>query len=316
MKIAIQTPPENCSFAALEEVWQTADEMGFAAAFTFDHLVPLNGVARPNATVSVPEGPQFEGWATLCALAARTRNMQVGTLVSGITYRPPVILAKMAVTLDHITRGRAILGVGAAWHEVEHHMFGIEYPGVGERMTRLDEGLQIFRRLFTEDEVTFNGSSYQLRNAVFDPKPVRPEGIPLLVGGSGNRLKNIVARNADMFNSFAAPWEWADVNADLDARMVKYGRDPKSLMRTAFVFSDLSGDKNAEDGLLHTFQKNRGGTEEEVRKRIVLGSPDDMISVLKGYEEAGIEMAILNLRPPFSAEEVARFAQEVLVAFD
>lgn len=315
MKIAIQTPPENCSFAALEEVWQTADEAGFAAAFTFDHLVPLNAGARPNLPIGVPDGPQFEGWATLCALAARTKQMQVGTLVSGITYRPPIILAKMAVTLDHITRGRAILGVGAAWHEVEHRMYGIEYPAVGERMTRLDEALQIFRRLFTEDQVTFEGSAYRMENAVFDPKPVRKEGIPLLVGGSGNRLKNIVARNADMFNSFAAPWEWSEVNADLDARLAKHGRDPKELMRTAFVFSDLSGDAAKEEDLLRTFQKNRGGTEEEVRKRIVIGSPDNMIEVLKGYERAGIEMVILNLRPPFSAEEVARFAREVLVAF-
>jgi alkanesulfonate monooxygenase SsuD/methylene tetrahydromethanopterin reductase-like flavin-dependent oxidoreductase (luciferase family) len=315
VKIAIQTPPENCSFAALEEVWQTADEAGFAAAFTFDHLVPLNAGARPNLPIGVPDGPQFEGWAALCALAARTKHMQVGTLVSGITYRPPIILAKMAVTLDHITRGRAILGVGAAWHEVEHRMYGIEYPAVGERMTRLDEALQIFRRLFTEDQVTFEGASYRMENAVFDPKPVRKEGIPLLVGGSGNRLKNIVARNADMFNSFAAPWEWAEVNADLDARLAKNGRDPKELMRTAFVFSDLSGDAAKEDDLLRTFQKNRGGTEDEVRKRIVIGNPDNMIEVLKGYERAGIEMVILNLRPPFSADEVARFAREVLVAF-
>ena len=315
MKIAIQTPPENCTFQALEEVWQVADESGFAAAFTFDHLVPLNPGARPNLPIGVPDGPQFEGWATLCALAARTKNMQVGTLVSGITYRPPIMLAKMAVTLDHITRGRAILGVGAAWHEVEHKMYGIEYPAVGERMTRLDESLQIFRRLFTEDEVTFEGASCQMHQAVFNPKPVHKQGIPLLVGGSGNRLKNIVARNADMFNSFAAPWEWAEVNADLDARMTKYGRDPKSLMRTAFVFSDLSGDAAKEEDLLRTFQKNRGGTEEEVRKRIVIGNPDNMIEVLKGYEQAGIEMAILNLRPPFSAVEVSRFAQEVLVAF-
>lgn len=316
MKIAIQTPPEHCTMASLEEVWQTADEAGFAAAFTFDHLVPLNAGARPNMPIGVPDGPQLEGWATLCALAARTKRMQVGTLVSGITYRPPIVLAKMAVTLDHITRGRAILGVGAAWHEVEHKMYGIEYPAVGERMTRLDESLQMFRRLFTEQEVTFKGKHYELNSAVFDPKPVRKEGIPLLVGGSGDRLKNIVARNADMFNSFAAPWEWEAVNQDLDARLTKNGRKPSDLMRTAFIFSDLSGDEAKERNLLETFQKNRGGTEEEVRRRIVIGNPDNMISVLKGYEEAGIEMAIINLRPPFSADEVARFAKEVLVAFN
>ena len=316
MNIAIQTPPEHCTLQTLEEVWQTADETGFAAAFTFDHLVPLNAGDRPNMQIGVPDGPQLEGWATLCALAARTKRMQVGTLVSGITYRPPIILAKMAVTLDHITRGRAILGVGAAWHEVEHKMFGIEYPAVGERMTKLDEALQMFRRLFTEDEVTFRGRHFQLNSAVFNPKPVRKGGIPLLVGGSGDRLKTIVARNADMFNSFAAPWEWGAVNEDLDARLARYGRKPSDLIRTAFIFSDLSRDESKEDNLLETFQKSRGGTVDEVRRRIVTGDPDNMISVLKSYEEAGVEMAIINLRPPFSSEEVARFAEEVLVAFN
>lgn len=313
MQLAIQTPPEHTTFAALRDVWQAADELGYSAAFTFDHFVPLNAGQRPSSGPSgVPDGPQLEGWATLAALAAGTRNLQVGTLVTGVTYRHPVLLAKLAVTVDEITGGRAILGIGAAWHAAEHQMYGFDYPAVGERMGRLDEALTIFRRLCTEERVDFAGRYYQLTEAVFDPKPVRPEGIPILVGGSGDRLKRIAARHATMFNSFAAPWEWAAVNADLDAKLESVGRAPSELERTAFVFAELSGDTAAEDALVRTFQSTRGGTDDEVRRRILVGTPDDMTAVLRSYAAAGVSTVILNLRPPHSTDGIERLAREVL----
>lgn len=314
MKIAIQTPPENVSFAELDEVWQAADEFGVDAAFTFDHFVPLSPGQRPGGPDALPGGPQLEGWTTLAALGARTRRLQVGTLVSGLTYRHPVLFAKMAVTLDHITGGRAILGLGAAWHETEHRLYGFDYPPVGERMGRLDEALEICRRLFAEDTVDHDGRYWRLLGAPFDPKPVRESGIPILVGGSGPRLKGIAARHATMFNSFSAPWEWPAVNADLDERLGRVGRAPDDLVRTAFVFADLSGDATAGDALVAQFRANRGGTDDEVRRRVVVGDPDDMIPVLRSYTDAGIDMAILNLRPPYPIEGLRRFVDEVVPA--
>lgn len=312
MKVAIQTPPEHTDYISLRDIWQAADGLGFHAAFTFDHLVPLNQGQRPGLVQGVPDGPQLEGWATLCALAALTENLHVGTLVSGVTYRHPAMLAKMAVTLDHITAGRAILGVGAAWHAAEHAMYGIPFPEVGERMGRLDETLQIFHSLCHQDATTFAGRWYQLNDAVFDPKPVRPAGVPVLVGGSGPRLKRIAARSADLFNSFSAPWEWEGVNAELDELMRAAGREPGALTRTAFVFAELSGDLDAEQRLVTTFQTQRGGTEHEVRSRVLVGSPDDMRQVLDAYANAGVEMVIVNLRPPLSVKALERFAREVL----
>jgi alkanesulfonate monooxygenase SsuD/methylene tetrahydromethanopterin reductase-like flavin-dependent oxidoreductase (luciferase family) len=316
--ISIQTPPEHVDYAQLRDVWLAADELGFHAAFTFDHLVPLQPGARPGNEGPVPAGTQLDGWITVAALAATTRRLQVGTLVTGVTYRHPAVLAKMAVTLDHVSGGRAVLGVGAAWHESEHRMFGIDFPPVGERMTRLDETLASFRLLCdTAGPVDFAGSTWQLAGAVFEPKPVRPDRrLPVLVGGSGRRLMGIAARHADLYNGFWAPWEWADVNARLDRMLADAGRAPGELQRAAYVFSELSGDADATAELVARFRQTRGGSDDEVRSRILAGEPDAMVAVLRSYGDAGVGHVIVNLRPPFDVEALARFAATVLPAVD
>jgi alkanesulfonate monooxygenase SsuD/methylene tetrahydromethanopterin reductase-like flavin-dependent oxidoreductase (luciferase family) len=314
MHLAIQTPPENTTFVELRDTWQAADELGFRAAFTFDHFVPLDPGAKPSPTAAIPNGTQLEGWTTLAALAVCTSKMMVGTLVTGVTYRHPIVVAKMAVTLDKISGGRAILGIGAGWHEAEHRMYGIDYPTAGERMGRLDEALTIFHRLCTEDTVDFDGRWYQLAGAVFEPKPVHASGIPVLVGGSGDRLKRVAARHATMFNSFSPPWEWAAVNADLDVRLDAAGRSPADLERTAYVFAELSGERDRDDALVAMFQRNRGGTDDEVRRRVLVGDPDTMIAALRGYADAGVHTAIINLRPPYRTQKLETLARDVMPA--
>jgi len=317
MQIAVQTPPEHTDYSRLLDIWQTADGLGFAAGFTFDHFVPLNPGARPSGPGGTPDGPQFEGWITLAALGAATSRLDVGTLVTGVTYRHPVLLAKMAVTLDHVTGGRALLGLGAAWHEAEHAMYGFDYPTVGDRMTLLDETLEVFALLCTAgDPVDYEGSCVRLDGACFDPKPVRPGGVPVLVGGSGERLRRIAARRGDWYNGFWAPREWPEVNDGLDGLLARHGRSPGDLKRTAFVFSELADDPDTTDALVRTFQATRGGTEEEVRARIVAGSPEQMVAVLESYAAAGVDLAILNIRPDQGAADVERFGEHVLPAFD
>ena len=309
MRLAIQTPPENTDIGALREVWAAADDLGFDAAFTFDHFVPLNPTP-PGA--SLPGG-QLEGWVTLATLAAATRRLRVGTLASGVTHRHPSLLAKMAVTLDHATGGRAVLGLGAAWNEPEHRMFGLEFPPVGSRMDRLDEALEVCSLLFrSTGAVSFEGRHYRLRDAVFEPKPVGADGIPILVGGSGDRLRSIAARRASIFNSFFAPWQWGEVNQDLDRRLVAAGRRPEDLERSAFVFAELSRDPVRERALVEHFQRTRGGSEEEVRARVVLGDPGRAVAVLRAYAEAGVSLVVLNLRPPHDPDGLAWLAREVM----
>ena len=319
MRFAIQTPPERTTFSALRDLWQAADELGFSAAFTFDHLLPLHPGERPGVPAPAERsGSQFEGWTVLTALAAGTRNLQVGTLVSGVTYRHPAVLAKMAVTLDHVTDGRTILGLGAGWHAQEHAAFGIGFPDVGERMARLDETLTMFHLLCNSGgaPVDFEGRYCRLHQAVFNPVPVRASGIPVLVGGSGARLKRIAARHASWFNTFAAPWEWVAINGDLDGLLHAAGRRPADLLRTAYVFAELSGDAAQEDRLVETFQATRGGTADEVRKRVLVGSPGDMSATLRSYADAGVDLVIINLRPPYGpvVAGLERFAKEVIPA--
>ena len=317
MQIAFQTPPEHTDYSRLLDIWQTADELGFAAGFTFDHFVPLNPGARPSQAGGVPDGPQLEGWITLAALGASTSRVDLGTLVTGVTYRHPVLLAKMAVSLDHVSGGRALLGVGAAWHEAEHAMYGFDYPGVGDRMSMLEETLEAFSLLCSAGgEVDYDGRFVQLAGACFDPKPVRPGGVPVLVGGSGERLRRIAARRADWYNGFWAPWEWSEVNDGLDEQLARSGRSHDDLKRTAFLFSELANDPATTEGLVSTFRNIRGGTEAEVRARIVAGPPNQMVSVLESYAAAGVDLAILNIRPDQGAAEIERFGEQVLPAFD
>src|SRR5438445_4221576 len=157
-----------------------AEEGGFASVWVMDHFWQLPALGGPDE-------PILEAYTLLGALAARTARVQLGTLVTGVTYRNPALLAKMVTTLDVISKGRAILGIGAAWYEPEHDGFGFPFPRAGERLDRLEEAVQICRALFRDDRPTWRGRYYSIADARNVPRPVRPGGPPLMIGGSGAR---------------------------------------------------------------------------------------------------------------------------------
>src|SRR5207237_836894 len=183
-------------FERVAEIAVTAERSGFDSVWVMDHYYQIPMVGRP-------EEPMLEAYTALSGLAARTSRVRLGAMVTGVTYRNPAFLAKVVTTLDLVSSGRAILGIGAAWNEQEHRGFGWDFPAVKERMDRLEEALQVCRAMFTEDRPTFQGRFYRIEEAINSPRPVTPGGPPILIGGGGERRTlKLVAKYADASNIF------------------------------------------------------------------------------------------------------------------
>jgi len=223
-------------FARLAEAARVAEEAGFDAISVPDHV-------HQNQVGGGPASPMFEAYTVLGALAAVTSSAQLFSLVSPVTLRAPGLLAKAVTSVDVISGGRAVLGVGAGWDVAEHEAYGIEFPGLGERFDRLDEELSICRAMFNEEQANFTGKFYAAKDAHNSPRPVRGS-IPVLVAGGGEkRTLDLVARYADACNVFAG--DPADVRRKFDvleAHCERIGRDPAEITRTVFAFdtSDLA----------------------------------------------------------------------------
>jgi F420-dependent oxidoreductase-like protein len=183
----------------------------------------------------VMTGDVFEAWTLLAAMAQATKRIRIGCMVTGNTYRHPAVLAKMAVTVDHLSGGRLEFGLGAAWVEAEHTMLGIHFGTLRERLDRFEEACRLIRALWTEDRVTFDGEHYQLRDAYSNPKPVQQPYPPIWVGGRGRkRTLRIAAEYADVWNTPAAdPEEVAELSGVLDRHCADVGRDPAEIRRSS-----------------------------------------------------------------------------------
>ena len=203
-----------------------AEDAGLDGIWVFDHLKALYGD---------PKGPSMEGWTLLAGLARETSGVRLGTLVTGMTYRHPSMLAAEVVTVDHLSNGRVECAVGAAWNEPEHRELGFPFPSLRDRMDRLEEAVQVLRRLFTEDDVTFDGRHYRLENATYNPKPIQRPHPPIWIGGEGrSRTLPIAGRYADAWHGWADnAEELAEINGIIDRAAEEAGRDPASILRAS-----------------------------------------------------------------------------------
>jgi F420-dependent oxidoreductase-like protein len=230
ISIGFQAWATNTSWRELMAAGRSVDDSGFEALWSNDHFLPALGA---EAVVGPVDGPVFEGWSTLMGWAAVTSRVRLGCLVSGVAYRNPALLVRLATALDHASAGRAVLGIGAGWHEREHGMFGFAFPSLRERLDRLDEAAAICRGLLDGARVTHAGQWFETLDAVNDPLPVQAR-LPLVIGGSGEkRTLRIVARYADWWNADGDdPAELTRLNGVLDEHCAAVGRDPTSIRRT------------------------------------------------------------------------------------
>jgi len=281
VRFGVQTHPQNVAYKDLLQTWQEIDELGFDTAFVFDHFIPIYSDAN---------GPCLEGWTLLSALAAQTKQVKVGVLVTGNTYRNPALLAKMAATVDHVSNGRLILGMGAGWFALEHTAYGIPFSTAGGRAKQLVEAVEVVNLLFTQERSNFTGKYYQLKDAPFAPKTVQKPHPPILIGGMGpKRIQPLVARHGDIWNFFVRdgdPQEAKQINAKFDEICRKVGRDPAQVERS-----------------ISLRPPQLSGTTEEVHGRI------------QALVDAGVQHFIISLPAPYDRALLHRFAKDVIPTF-
>jgi F420-dependent oxidoreductase-like protein len=237
LRWGIKTSPQHTTYDALLKIWQDAENTpAFEHAWLFDHFNPIGGDL---------DGPCFEGWTLLAALAAQTSRLRLGLMVAGNTYRHPAVHAHMAATVDVISNGRLDFGIGAGWNEYEHQSMGIPLYPPGERIRRLGEACEITKRLFTQQLTDFDGRYYQLKEARLEPKPIQKPYPPFVIGGSGEKLTlRVVAQYADVWNfgGFDDVEQFRQKLHVLHEHCADVGRDPEEIklsVQTRINYDDL-----------------------------------------------------------------------------
>jgi alkanesulfonate monooxygenase SsuD/methylene tetrahydromethanopterin reductase-like flavin-dependent oxidoreductase (luciferase family) len=270
--------------------------------WTWDHFVPLDGD---------PKGPMFEAWELLAAWGALTTRVRLGTLVTGNTYRHPPVLAKMVATLDHITNGRAMLGLGAAWHEGEHAMYGIRFPTTAGRLARMDEAARVLRLLLDEPVANFTGKHYVLKDAIAEPKPVQ-ERLPLLIGGGGEqKTLRTVAKYADYWHGHGTPEVIAHKLEVLAAHCAEVGRDVREIKPLTSVRPDVvlrAKVSDVEAQLERVRVRSKGAEPMQMNP---IHTVDALVERCAALWRAGARGFILYFMAPFDHETMERIATEV-----
>jgi F420-dependent oxidoreductase-like protein len=290
---------------SLKNLITKAENSGFDSFWVMDHFHQIQFVGRP-------EEPMLEGWTVISMLAAITTKIKLGTLVTGVIYRYPSVLAKIAATLDVLSKGRLFMGIGAGWNEQESLAYGISFPSNQERMLRLEEAIQVIRKMWTEEPyATFNGKYYQIRNAYCNPKPIQKPSPPILIGGSGERKTlKIVAKYADACNLFGSPETVRKKLDILKEHCKSVGRDYSSILKTKL--SAIIVDDN-NDMAKNRVRKTFGGIpEEQIKEFVIYGTPEDVSRQIEIFEQVGIQYLTVNLEPYGELEALDTFANKVI----
>lgn len=300
MKFGTQLWAQATDWASFRDTVVAADAAGWDSAWTWDHILAIQGPWRQ---------PIFEGWMSLAAWGAVTSRIRLGLMVGANTFRNPGLTAKLATTLDHITDGRAILGIGGAWFEREHEALGIDFgAGFGERLDRLDEAVGLIRRLLDGEEFSHHGKYYRFHEASQLPRPVQAR-LPILIGGSGPRKTlRTVARYGDAWNTSGSLDELAERNRILAEHCADVGRDPATIERTA-SFPMVIRDDRADAEAVFTAQLTHNGLHAFPDQPLALGSPAVIADLIRPYRDLGFTTVIARMPAPYDRQTIDRLGE-------
>jgi alkanesulfonate monooxygenase SsuD/methylene tetrahydromethanopterin reductase-like flavin-dependent oxidoreductase (luciferase family) len=297
IKIGALLWTQGTDWPSFLEAARAVDRAGFDSIWVSDHLLSPTGPSS---------GPIFEGWTVISALGALLGRTQVGHIVGSNTFRHPGLVAKMAATLDHITDGRAVLGLGAGWLEIEHRAHGLAFESSpGQRIDRLADSVRIIRDLLDGRTVHTTGRFYSLDGAAHSPLPLQGR-VPILIGGEGRvKTLRLVAEAADMWNARGSVDELAELDAILREHCREVGRDPDAIERTTVRWIVIRDDPVAAARDLDAFNRRHGITRFDP-KITAIGTPADVAEALRPVVDIGFRHLVASLRSPWDHETIAR----------
>jgi len=299
--------PDGRLFERVAEIALAAEGSGFDSFWVMDHYHQIGNVGPPT-------DPMFEAYTLLSAVAARTSRVQLGAMVTGVTYRNPAFLAKVVTGLDVISSGRAILGIGAAWNETESRAFGYPWPTATERFERLEDALRICRSMFTQETSTVDGTIHHVDGAINVPQPIRPGGPPILVGGGGEKKTLLLtARYADMWNGFG---DLSMIRHKLDVlaeHCANEGRDRSEIVATRLGTLIVADTHEDADRRRREWQAANNVDDAGLAMRLTWGDRAEVAEQAAGFLDAGLQGVLFNMPPGSPPEDVAR-AGEALSA--
>src|SRR6202171_2612158 len=293
--------PDQDLFSRVVEQAKAAEAAGFDMVTVMDHFYQIRGIGPETE-------PMLEAYTTLAALAMSTSRVKLGTLVTGVTYRNPAVLAKMVTTLDVISKGRAIFGLGAAWNEDEHKGYGIEFPPIGKRMDRLDEALTIAKLMFTQERPSFEGTYYKIDRALNVPRPIQPGGPKILIGGGGERRTlRLLAQHGDIGHWFSNTIEELKRKKQVfEEHCEAVKRDPSEVLLTLGVPLVLAENEKDAKAILDSLTPER----RAIARVATVAQAEDLIGT---YMEAGFTGFTFNNNIYGTTESIARVGELIKI---
>jgi F420-dependent oxidoreductase-like protein len=308
LDFGVQIEPQyGFTYNQIKEIAQAAERLGYESIWVSDHFFMTPNTVDTNC---------LECYTVLTALARDTRRLRLGAMVASQSYRNPALLAKVAASLDHISGGRLNFGIGAGWKEVEYKAYGYPFPAPAVRIRRLDEVIEVCRRMWTDDRASFEGRYYAVRDALSAPKPVQ-KPLPIWVGGTGTKTLRVAAKHADAVNfSWSQPTGFFEERLKvLDRHCRKIGRDPSEIRRSAGLMIMMDETHEGVDERLEQLKMNRDTEYMRYLSRQppnVTGTPDDLVGLLGEYASLGVDHFILRWHYGDELRSLKLFADRVM----